>query len=110
MTIYYLPLAAGILAGVAGQILLKRGAAASTFAAQLFNPSTIIGLALYGGSAFTYMVALRHIPVSVAFPSVSISYALVAVVAHFMFGEPFGRRQIAGIALVMTGVLVINIA
>lgn len=109
MSIYYLPLAAGILAGVAGQILLKQGAGAPNFMAQLLRPSTITGLALYGFSAFTYMLALRHLPVSVAFPSVSLSYAFVAVVAHFMFGEPFGRKQIVGIGLVMTGVLLINL-
>ena len=47
-------------------------------------------------------------PVSVAFPSVSVSYALVAVLGHFMFGEPFGLKQIGGIALIMGGVVLIN--
>jgi len=110
MSIYYLPLAIGILAGVAGQILLKQGAAAPSFLAQLLRPSTIIGLALYGATAFLYIIALRKLPVSVAFPSVSLSYALVAVAAHFLFGEPFGRKQIAGITLVTAGVLLINVA
>ena len=45
---------------------------------------------------------------SVAFPSVSLSYAIVAVLGHFLFKEPFGLRQIGGIALVMGGVILIN--
>ena len=108
MTIYYVALAAGILAGIAGQMLLKAGAEAPSFLAQLFRPATIFGLALYVAAAFLYIVALRQIPVSVAFPSVSISYAIVAVLGHFLFKEPFGLRQIGGIALIMGGVLLIN--
>lgn len=108
MTIYYLCLGAGILAGVAGQMLLKQGASAPDFMSQLFRPSTIVGLALYGSAAFFYIVALRKIPVSVAFPSVSLSYAVVAVLGHFLFGEAFGIKQAAGLALIMGGVALIN--
>ena len=98
MTIYYVALGIGILAGLGGQILLKAGAGAPDFVSQLLRPSTIMGLALYGSAAFLYIVALRKIPVSVAFPSVSLSYAIVAVLGHFLFGEPFGIKQIGGIA------------
>jgi drug/metabolite transporter (DMT)-like permease len=108
MLIYYGALGLGILAGIAGQILLKAGADAPDFVAQLFRPSTIAGLALYGSAAFLYIVALRKIPVSVAFPSVSLSYAIVAVLGHFLFNEPFGLKQIGGIVLIMGGVLLIN--
>jgi drug/metabolite transporter (DMT)-like permease len=75
---------------------------------QLLRPSTLCGLALYGFSAVLYIIALRKIPVSVAFPSVSLSYALVAILGHLLFGEPFGVRQIVGIALIMGGVGLIN--
>jgi small multidrug resistance pump len=108
MTIYYLSLAIGILAGVAGQMLLKSGASAPDFISQLLRPSTIVGLAFYASAAFFYIVALRKIPLSVAFPSVSLSYAVVAVLGHFLFGEPFGIKQAAGLALIMGGVVLIN--
>lgn len=105
---YYVALGLGILAGIAGQILLKAGADAPDFVGQLLRPSTLCGLALYGSAAFLYIVALRKIPVSVAFPSVSLSYAIVAVLGHFLFGEPFGIKQIGGIALIVGGVALIN--
>ena len=53
-------------------------------------------------------MALRKIPVSVAFPSVSLSYAIVAVLGHYLFGEPFGMKQIGGIVLIVGGVVLIN--
>lgn len=108
MTVYYVALGIGILAGIAGQMLLKAGADAPDFTSQLMRPSTLAGLALYGSAAFLYIIALRKIPVSVAFPSVSLSYAIVAVLGHFLFGEPFGIKQIGGIALIMGGVVLIN--
>ncbi|MBI2735494.1 MAG: EamA family transporter [Rhodospirillales bacterium] len=108
MTVYYVALGIGILAGIAGQMLLKAGAEAPDFVSQVLRPSTLAGLALYGSAAFLYMIALRKLPVSVAFPSVSLSYAIVAVLGHFLFGEPFGIKQIGGIVLIMGGVVLIN--
>lgn len=108
MLINYVALAIGILAGIGGQILLKQGADAPDFISQVFRPSTLCGLALYGSAAFLYIIALRKIPVSVAFPSVSLSYAIVAVLGHFLFGEPFGLKQIGGIVLIVGGVVLIN--
>lgn len=108
MMIYYGALAIGIVAGIGGQILLKAGADAPDFVSQVLRPSTLIGLALYGSAAFLYIIALRKIPVSVAFPSVSLSYAIVAVAGHFLFGEPFGLKQVAGILLIVGGVALIN--
>jgi small multidrug resistance pump len=108
MTIYYVVLGIGILAGIAGQMLLKAGADAPTLVEQVLRPSTLIGLAFYGSAAFLYIFALRKIPVTVAFPSVSLSYAIVAVLGYFLFGEPFGVKQIGGIALIIGGVVLIN--
>lgn len=108
MTIYYVVLGIGILAGIAGQMLLKAGADAPTMVEQVLRPSTIIGLAFYGSAAFMYIFALRKIPVTVAFPSVSLSYAIIAVLGYFLFNEPFGLKQVGGIALIMGGVVLIN--
>src|SRR5438477_7941830 len=105
MMIYYVVLGLGILAGIAGQMLLKAGADAPNLVAQILRPSTLAGLALYGSAAFLYIFALRKIPVSVAFPSVSLSYAIVAVLGHFLFGETFCLKQCCGVARVMGGVI-----
>jgi multidrug transporter EmrE-like cation transporter len=110
MTLNYVALGISILAGIGGQMLLKVGADAPDLMSQLMRPSTIGGLALYGTAAFLYLVALRNIPVSIAFPSVSLSYAIVAMLAHLLFGEPFGVSQVAGIALIVSGVTLINLA
>ena len=109
MAIYYLSLVSAILFGVVGQIALKSGAVGSaTLVAQFANPLTIVGFAIYVLAALLYIVALKKIPVSVAFPSVAASYAAVAIIAHLMWNEPFGWPQMAGIVLIGGGVLLVN--
>ena len=109
MAIYYLSLISAILFGVAGQIVLKSGATASqTVAAQFANPLTLLGLAIYVLAALLYIVALKKIPVSIAFPSVAASYAAVAIIAHLMWNEPFGWPQVGGLVLIGSGILLIH--
>ena len=109
MSIYYLSLFSAILFGVAGQIVLKSGATASqTVAAQFANPLTLLGLAIYVLAALLYIVALKKIPVSIAFPSVAASYAAVAIIAHLMWNEPFGWPQLGGLVLIGSGILLIH--
>ena len=109
VAIYYISLVGAIMFGIAGQIALKSAALGSaTVAAQFVNPLTIAGLAIYVFAALCYVVALKKIPVSVAFPSVAASYAVVAVVAHLLWDEPFGWPQLAGLVLIGSGIALIH--
>ena len=109
MAIYYASLVGAILFGVAGQIALKSGAVASqSIAAQFLNPLTLLGLAVYAFAAVCYIVALKKIPVSVAFPSVAASYAVVAIIAHLAWNEPFGWPQLGGLILIGGGIVLIH--
>ena len=109
MAVYYTSLTAAILLGVGGQIALKSAAdGAASLVAQILNPMTIIGFTIYMLAAVCYIIALKRIPVSIAFPSVSASYAIVAVIAHLLWHEPLGWPQIAGLFLIGGGVVLIN--
>jgi small multidrug resistance pump len=107
MSLYWSILAAAIATSMAGQTLLKAGAGAADFMAQLFDWRTIIGLGLYGGAAILYIVALRRIPMSVALPCTAISYVAAAMIGHFAFGEAFGFQHAAALALICTGVVLL---
>ena len=73
MALYYSSLVAAILLGIAGQIALKSAANVSaTIITQFLNPLTMIGLAVYVFAALCYILALKKIPVSIAFPSVAV--------------------------------------
>jgi small multidrug resistance pump len=109
VALYYISLVGAILFGIAGQIALKSGAlGSSSLAAQFVNPLTMLGLAVYALAALCYVVALKKIPVSVAFPSVAASYAVVAIIAHLLWNEPFGWAQIGGLVLIGGGIVMIH--
>jgi small multidrug resistance pump len=109
VALYYVSLAAAILFGIAGQIVLKSAAiGATTVMAQFVNPLTIIGIMIYFVAALCYIVALNKIPVSVAFPSVAASYAIVAIFAHFLWNEPLGWPQFGGILLIGSGIVLLH--
>ena len=109
MALSYLSLAIAILLGIAGQIVLKAGAVgAPSVISQLFSPLTLAGLVIYAAAAVAYVVALNKIPVSVAFPSVAASYAIVAVLAHLLWNEPLGWPQWGGIVLIVGGIALIH--
>ena len=105
---YYLALIAAILIGACGQLLLKEGAGGASFRAQFLSPYTLVGLSAYAVAAIAYIVAIRRIPLSLAFPSVAASYVLVAVAAHYLWGEMLGWRQFAGMALVGAGIFMLH--
>ena len=100
----FLLLATAILFGVAGQLLLKAGAGTGSIIEQFLEPVTIAGLGCYGLAGILYTLALRGIPVSIAFPSVSASYVLVLIAARLWLNEAILPSQIAGVVMIMSGI------
>jgi small multidrug resistance pump len=110
MTSYWLVLAVAIVTSMAGQTLLKAGAGAPDFIAQLFDGRTMLGLVLYGGAALLYIIALRRIPMSVALPCTAVSYVAAAFIGHYGFAEPLGVMQLGAIGLICVGVVMLALA
>lgn len=104
MNAYWAALWGAIAISMAGQGLLKAGAAQAGFVSQVFDWHTLLGLTLYGSSAMLYIVALRRIPVSVALPCSAISYVGAALMGRFLFHETISPAHLAAIALIIAGV------
>jgi multidrug transporter EmrE-like cation transporter len=105
VSVSWVALFAAIATSMVAQTMLKAGAGAATFVAQLFDWRTVLGFVLYGGGAVLYIVALRRIPMSRALPCTAISYVAAALIGHYAFQEPMGFGQIGAIALICCGVL-----
>jgi multidrug transporter EmrE-like cation transporter len=110
MSLYWSVLAAAIATSMIGQTLLKAGAGAADLLGQLLDPRTLVGLCLYGGAAFLYIIALRRIPMSVALPCTAISYVAAALIGHYVFAESLGAAQLGGISLICAGVVLLAFA
>jgi small multidrug resistance pump len=70
----------------------------------LLNYKLILGFSLYFMSAILYIFALKKIDLSVAYPTISISYIFVILLSHFIFGESLTTYKILGSVLIALGV------
>jgi multidrug transporter EmrE-like cation transporter len=105
----YLALAGTICVGVGAQVLFKIGATgAPTAIAQLLRVSTIVGFGLSLASVVLYVIVLRQMSQSVAFPTVSLGYLLITAIDYFCFKEPVGLAQLGGLVLIVAGVALLH--
>lgn len=78
-----------------------------TFALRLVgNPWVIAAFALAAVAAVAYMVALTRLEVSRAYPVMSLSFAAVLLFSSALFGEALTIAKVAGVLLILLGVLV----
>ncbi len=72
-----------------------------------FNPCIAGGLACYVVSVVVWILALSRVPVSVAYPMLSIGYVVNAIAAWWLFGESLGAQKLVGIAFIIVGVFLV---
>jgi multidrug transporter EmrE-like cation transporter len=106
----------GVLLNAAAQLLLKAGTnAVGHFEFHLdnvlpiglklaFEPHILGGLACYVVSVVIWIMALSRVPVSVAYPMLSIGYIVNAFAAFYLFNEPLAGQKLLGIGFIVVGV------
>lgn len=72
------------------------------------EPHILGGMACYGVSLVVWIMGLSRVPVSIAYPMLSLGYVLNALAAWQFFGEPVGPQRMFGIGLIVLGVFVIS--
>jgi multidrug transporter EmrE-like cation transporter len=98
----------GVLLNAGAQLLLKAGTNAMPLGLRLaFEPHILGGLACYVVSVVFWIVALARVPVSVAYPMLSIGYVVNAVAAYYLFGEALSPMRMAGIGIIVLGVFIV---
>jgi multidrug transporter EmrE-like cation transporter len=103
-----------VLLSSAAQIAMKRGMGApaggdlaSTYGHALTSPLVWLGLVLYGTSAVLWLWVLSRLPVSLAYPLVSLGFVVTMAVGVVWLGEPFSWVRVAACALIVAGVLLL---
>ncbi len=96
---------------VTGQILMKKGVTAAgnlTAKTALASPFMIIGILCYISGFLVWINVLSILPLSIAYPSSSISYVLVIFASAIVLGEPLNIFKAIGIAFILAGVFFIS--
>jgi multidrug transporter EmrE-like cation transporter len=101
---------------VIGQVFFKKGLVGTELAPNLksiisvvFTPTLLFGFFFYGLSAILWLFVLKRFPLSVAYPSLSLTYVLILFISVVYFGESLSILKFLGIFLIFGGVILINI-
>ena len=98
----------GVLLNAGAQLLLKAGTNAEPLGLRLaIEPHILAGLACYGVSVVVWVIALSKVPVSIAYPMLSIGYVVNAVAAYYLLGETVTPMRLAGIGVIIVGVFIV---
>ena len=109
----------GVLLNAAAQLLLKAGTnAVGHFEFTLENalpvgmrlalePHILGGIFCYVISLGVWIMGLSRVPVSVAYPMLSIGYVINAVAAWYLFGESVTTLRLTGIGFIIVGVFLV---
>jgi multidrug transporter EmrE-like cation transporter len=109
----------GVFLNAAAQLLLKAGMIqVGHFEFSLVNVIPIglkvmvnlpimIGLCAYGVSVVVWLLVLSRVPVSYAYPMLSIGYIVNALAAYYLFGESLSLIRLAGIFVIIAGVYMV---
>ena len=109
----------GVLLNAAAQLLLKAGTnRVGEFAFSLdnvvpigaklvANPPILAGLACYVVSVVVWILGLSRVPVSIAYPMLSVGYIVNAFAAWMLFGESITAQKLVGIGFIVIGVYLV---
>ena len=110
----------GVMLNAAAQILMKTGTNAIGHFAFSWENVLPIGWKLatewhivtalfcYALSVVVWILALSRVPVSIAFPLLSMAYIVTAVAAWYLLGEPLSMTKLVGIGVIILGVIIIS--
>ena len=109
----------GVLLNASAQLLLKAGMLSIGHFDFSFNNIVPIslkvmmnlpimaGLCMYVMSVVVWLLVLSRVPVSFAYPMLSIGYIVNAIAAYYLFAEPLGSIRILGIFVIIAGVYLV---
>ena len=110
----------GVMLNAAAQILMKAGTNAIghfEFSAENILPigwklatewHIVAALFCYALSVVVWILALSRVPVSIAFPLLSMAYIVTAVAAWYLLGEALSMTKFVGIGVIILGVIIIS--
>ena len=106
----------GVLLNAGAQLLLKAGTNAlgvisltrENWWDVLWKMGTqghfVAGVACYMVSLLVWIMGLSRVPVSVAYPMLSLGYVINAIAAHYLLGESVTLARWLGIGFIVLGV------
>ncbi len=75
---------------------------------RFLNPLFILAYAVLLVRGFIWIMSLKVVPLSVAYPFMSLSYPLILLVSYFMFDEAITLNRVLGTLFIVSGILFVG--
>jgi multidrug transporter EmrE-like cation transporter len=72
------------------------------------SPFVLLGLSFYALGTVFWLLALRQLDLSLAYPFVALSIIIVSMIGVFGFGEPISPTKAAGLLIIAFGMFVLS--
>ena len=92
---------------VSGPLVAGTGGVWQRAVELLAVPSLWFALCAYGLSVIVWLVGLSRVPVSQAYPLLSIGYIINIGLAWWLLGEVPNAQRVAGIGVIVVGVVLV---
>lgn len=100
-----------IILNASAQVFMKKTALAGIKPSQLLtNLNLYTAMSLYAVSILLWLVALKDLKLSIAYPLQSLGYVLVTLLSVHFFGEKVSIINIIGISLIFLGALALAVS
>ena len=73
---------------------------------NIISTTFISSLALYGVATVLWIVVLRNLPLSKAYPFMLIGSACIPIIGYFAFNEPITIRYMVGFTIILVGLFI----
>ena len=74
------------------------------------NPSIVFGFIGFGSGAVFWLAVLSRVPLSIAYPTLALSYFIVVVEAWLLLKERVTWQRLLGVAIIFAGVVIIGLS
>ncbi len=92
---------------VSGPLIATDASVMSRALQLLVVPSLWYALTAYGLSVVVWIVGLSRVPVSQAYPLLSLGYVLNIGLAWWLFGEVPNAQRVIGVGVIIAGVVLV---
>jgi len=101
----------GSFIGSFGAVFLKAGAGKlhRDLRTLIFNWRLAAGVAMFLLSSFFFVLGVRKGELTILYPMVSLGYVWTLFWSRLFFKEPFTRYKLLGLALILAGIVVLNL-
>lgn len=92
---------------VSGPLIVADGRMMDRALQLVVVPSLWFALMAYGVSVVVWIVGLSRVPVSQAYPMLSLGYVLNIGLAWWLFGEVPNAQRVLGVGVIVAGVVLV---